>query len=143
MPSSAQAAIVFLVLVLPGYLARSGYRYGRAVPEHSDGLVLVTRVIALSVAVAVVAWPLGGREVYENARAGVALTSAESHTYRFVLELLLVPAVGFAAGQAVDAAARWVAGRRARRSVDPGGGRSRVAWEHMRRSPSTSSRRAC
>jgi hypothetical protein len=103
MPSTAEAAVVFLLVVLPGFLAQGGYRVGRAVPEHAQGLVAVARVIAISAVIAVVGWKLGGRVVYEDARAGTALTSHEGHTYRFALALLVVPGVvGYLAGQCVD-----------------------------------------
>jgi hypothetical protein len=110
MPSSAQAALVFLAIVLPGFLAQGGYRLGRAVPEHPQGLVAVARVIALSTLIALVAWKLGGRSLYDHARAGTALTTHERDTYWFAVSLFVVPGVlGYATGQIVDATARRVA----------------------------------
>ena len=69
MPSSAQAALVFLVVVVPGFVAIAGYRRGRAAPEHPEGLVAAARTITASAIIALVAWRLGGREVYDDARA--------------------------------------------------------------------------
>src|SRR6266699_1652587 len=93
MPSTAQAAIVFLLIVLPGFLAQGGYRFGRAVPEHPQGLVAVARVIAISALFALVAWKLGGRAIYDHARDGTALTENEGETYRFAIALFLAPGV--------------------------------------------------
>jgi Family of unknown function (DUF6338) len=96
---------VFVVVIVPGFLAMSGYRAGRAVPEHPEGLVTTARVIAVSVFISVIAWQLGGRELYDNAVAGTALTSQEAHTYRVAVALLLTPPIaGFVLAQAVDAA---------------------------------------
>jgi hypothetical protein len=109
-PTSAQAALVFLVIVLPGFLAQGGYRVGRAVPEHPQGLVAIARVIALSTLIALAAWKLGGKDVFDHARAATALTAYESETYRFALALFFIPPlVGYVAGQGVDAVARRVA----------------------------------
>lgn len=106
-PSSAEAAIVFLVIVVPGFLYLGGYRLGRAVPEHHEGIATVAKVIAISSVIAVIAWKLGGRDLYDDALAGTALTTDEGDTWRFVIALLAVPAVvGFIAGEVVDAAAR-------------------------------------
>jgi hypothetical protein len=53
-----------------------------------------------------VVWKLGGQSVYENARAGTALTSEESLTYRVALEALVVPPVaGFLLGELTDSIA--------------------------------------
>lgn len=107
MPTTAQAAIVFLVIVLPGFLALSGYRSGRAVPEHPQGLVAVARMIAISTVIVLVAWKLGGRTVYDYAREGSALTLHETYTWRFAALLLVIPGLlGYVAGQTVDACAR-------------------------------------
>ena len=111
MPTTAQAAIVFLVIVLPGFLALSGYRSGRAVPEHPQGLVAVARMIAISTVIVLVAWKLGGRTVYDYARAGTALTLHEAYTWRFAAMLLVIPGLlGYIAGQVVDACARILGG---------------------------------
>jgi hypothetical protein len=48
MPGTAQAALVFLVAVVPGFLAIGGYRLGRAVPDHPEGLAGTARVITVS-----------------------------------------------------------------------------------------------
>lgn len=110
MPSSAEAALVFLAIILPGFLAQGGYRLGRAVPEHPQGLVAVARVIAISALIALVGWKLGGRALYDHARAGTALTTHERDTYWFAVALLLIPGVlGYVAGQVVDACARSLA----------------------------------
>jgi len=107
MPTTAQAAIVFLVIVLPGFLGQSGYRAGRAVPEHPQGLVAVARVIAVSTVIVLLAWKIGGRTVYDYAREGTALTLHEAYTWRFAVMLTVVPALlGYIAGQMVDACAR-------------------------------------
>jgi hypothetical protein len=109
MPATAEAALVFLLVVLPGFIAQGGYRLGRAVPEHAQGLVAVARVIALSTAIAVISWKLGGRALYDHARDGTALTSDEGETYRFAVALLVVPGVlGYVVGQATDVMARKV-----------------------------------
>ncbi len=103
MPGTAQAALVFLVVVVPGFLAISGYRSGRAVPDHPEGLVATARVITVSALIAVIAWKLGGRQLYERVRVGTALGTHEAQTYRFAVELLVIPgAVGFVLGQLVD-----------------------------------------
>lgn len=107
MPSSAEAAIVCLVIVVPGFLYLGGYRLGRAVPERHEGIATVAKVIAISAVIAVIAWKLGGRDLYDDAAAGTALTTDEGDTWRFVIALLIAPAVlGFIAGEVVDAAAR-------------------------------------
>ena len=109
MPETAQTIILFVVVIVPGFLAMTGFRAGRAVPEHPEGLITTARVITISVFIAVIAWSLGGRELYENARAGTALTSEEAHTYRFAIALLLVPPfIGFCLAQSVDALATRV-----------------------------------
>lgn len=109
MPTTAQAAIVFLVIALPGFLAEGGYRLGRAVPEHPQGLVAVARVIALSTLIGLIAWKLGGRALYQHARAGDALTSEEADTYWFAVGLFVIPpVVGYLLGQAIDFFARGV-----------------------------------
>jgi len=109
MPSSAQALLVFVVAVVPGFLALSGYRAGRAVPQHPEGLTTTARVITLSVLIILVAWRLGGREVYLDAQAGTALSSNEGDTYNLAMALLIAPPlVGIAVGQFVDAVARRV-----------------------------------
>jgi hypothetical protein len=106
-PTTAQAAIVFLIIVLPGFLAQEGYRAGRAVLEHPQGLAAVARVIAISTAIALVGWKLGGRTVYINARHGTALTIHEADTWRFAVALVVVPPLlGCIAGQTIDVCAR-------------------------------------
>ena len=118
MPETAQTIILFVVVIVPGFLAMTGFRMGRAVPEHPEGLITTARVIAISVVIAVVAWRLGGRELYEDARAGTALTSHEADTYRFVIALLVIPpVVGFTYAQAVDLLASRV--WRARDDLSP------------------------
>jgi hypothetical protein len=103
-PGTAQAALVFLVAVVPGFLAMGGYRLSRAVPDHPEGLVATARVIAVSAFIAIVAWRFGGRVLYQHARSGTALTTYEPQTYRFALDLLILPGIlGFALGQIVDA----------------------------------------
>lgn len=103
MPETAQTIILFVVVIVPGFLAMTGFRAGRAVPEHPEGLITTARVIAISVVITVVAWRLGGRALYEDARAGTALTSHENDTYRFVIALLVIPSIaGFVFAQAVD-----------------------------------------
>jgi Family of unknown function (DUF6338) len=112
MPTTTQAALVFLVIVLPGFLAQGGYRLGRAVPEHPQGLVAVARVIALSTLIDLIAWKLGGHALYTHARAGTALTTQEADTYWFAVGLFALPAVlGYVLGQAVDFFARGVGAR--------------------------------
>jgi hypothetical protein len=87
----------------------SGYRAGRAVPEHPEGLVTTARVITVSVFIAVIAWRLGGRELYAHAQARTALTSHEASTYRLILGLLLIPPLAaFLLAQIVDASASRV-----------------------------------
>ncbi len=123
MPTTAQAAIVFLVIALPGFLAQGGYRLGRAVPEHPQGLVAVARVIALSTLIDLIAWKLGGRALYQHARAGDALTTKEADTYWFAVGLFVIPAVmGYLLGQAVDFFASGVGAAidRLPESPDPG-----------------------
>lgn len=116
MPSSAEAALVFLLLFVPGYLYLAGYRLGRAVTEHREGIASVAKVIAISAAIAVVAWKLGGRDLYDDARAGTALTSDEGDTWRFVIALLLIPGLlGFLAGELVDEAAHRISESQNRR----------------------------
>jgi len=106
-PSTAQAAIVFFVIILPGFLAQGGYRLGRAVPEHPQGLVAVARVIAITVVIALVGWKLGGRTIYSYARDGTALTVHETYTWWFAVALVVAPALlGYVAGQALDVCAR-------------------------------------
>jgi hypothetical protein len=103
MPDTAQAILTFLAVIVPGFLAMSGYRAGRAVPEHPEGLVTTARVITVSVFIAVIAWRLGGRELYEHAQAGTALTRHEASTYRLILGLLLIPPLAaFLLAQIVD-----------------------------------------
>jgi hypothetical protein len=103
-PSTGQAALVFLVAVVPGFLALAGYRLGRAVPAQPEGLVTTARVITVSAFIAIVAWRFGGKDVYDDVRAGTALMNHEAHTYYFTLALLLVPGVtGFLLAQLVDA----------------------------------------
>jgi hypothetical protein len=110
MPSSAQAALVFLVVVVPGFVAIAGYRRGRAAPEYPEGLVAAARTITVSAIIALVAWRLGGREVYEHARAGTALRSNESNTFRFAVALLVLPGLaGFVLGELTDWSAQRVA----------------------------------
>jgi Family of unknown function (DUF6338) len=112
MPGTAQAALVFLTLVVPGFLAMAGYRLGRAVPDHPDGLAATARVITVSAFIALIAWKLGGRDLYDHVRAGTALTRREPETYRFALALLLAPGIiGFLLAQLVDALTHrvWVA----------------------------------
>jgi hypothetical protein len=123
MPETAQTIILFVVVIVPGLLAMTGFRAGRAVPEHPEGLITTARVIAISVFVAVIAWKLGGRELYEDARAGTALTDHESQTYRLAIALLLVPPiVGFALAQVVDALASRVWRAREKLPAPPGVG---------------------
>jgi hypothetical protein len=111
MPTTAQAAIVFLVIALPGFLAQSGYRARRAVPEHPQGLVAVARVIAVSTVIVLVAWKIGGHTIYDYALAGTALTRHEAYTWRFAATLVVAPALlGYIAGQVVDACARALGG---------------------------------
>jgi hypothetical protein len=106
-PTTAQAAIVFLVIILPGFLAQGGYRLGRAVPEHPQGLVAVARAIALSTVIVLAGWKLGGRRVYDYAQEGTALTLHQAYTWRFAVLLLLAPGLlGYIAGQTVDVCAR-------------------------------------
>lgn len=103
MPGTAQAALVFLLVVVPGFLAMAGYRLGRAVPDHPEGLVATARVLTVSAFITVVAWKLGGRDLYKHVHAGTALTSHEGETYRFAVALLMAPGVvGFLLGQGVD-----------------------------------------
>ena len=56
-----------------------------------------------------VAWKLGGRDLYSDARAGTALTTDEGDTWRFSIAVLVIPGVlGFLAGECVDVAARRI-----------------------------------
>jgi hypothetical protein len=108
-PNSAQAAFVFLVLFVPGFLYMGGYRLGRAVPEQRDGIGTIAKVIAISAIIAVIGWKLGGRDLYDDAQAATALTSDEGDTWRFTIAALVIPGLlGFTAGELVDAAARRV-----------------------------------
>jgi hypothetical protein len=108
-PSSAEAALVFLILFVPGYLYLAGYRLGRAVTEHREGIGTVAKVIAISAVIAVVAWKLGGQDLYEAVRTGTALTTGEAFTWRFVVAILAIPGLlGFVAGELVDEAAHRV-----------------------------------
>lgn len=116
MPDSAEAALVFLVLFIPGYLYLAGYRMGRAVVEHREGIATVAKVIAISAVIAVVAWKLGGRELYDQARRGSPLTEDEPETWRFAVAILAIPGLlGFVAGEIVDGAARRLGEARERR----------------------------
>jgi Family of unknown function (DUF6338) len=109
MPGSAEAAIVFLVVVVPGFVYLGGYRLGRAVPEHREGIATVAKVITISAVIAAIAWKLGGRDLYDDVRADTALTSDEGDTWRFVVAILAIPGIiGFLAGEFVDEAARRV-----------------------------------
>jgi len=123
MPGTAQAALVFLVIVVPGFLAMAGYRLGRAVPDHPDGLVATARVIAVSAFIAVIAWKLGGRDLYDHVRDGTALTKEEPQTYRFALALLFAPGiVGFLLAQLVDAVTHRVWAARNKLPSSPAAG---------------------
>lgn len=103
MPGSLEAALVFVVLVVPGYLAVSGYRLGRASTPHPEGLAGAARAVTASAIVVLVAWRVGGRSVYEHALAGTALRSDEDLTYRLALGVLLLPPVaGFLLGELTD-----------------------------------------
>ncbi|MGN6372666.1 MAG: DUF6338 family protein [Solirubrobacteraceae bacterium] len=133
MPETAQTIILFVVVIVPGFLAMTGFRAGRAVPEHPEGLITTARVIAISVVIAVIAWRFGGRELYEHARAGTALTSNETNTYRFVIALLAIPLVaGFALAQTVDLLASRVWQARENLPTQPGAGQPeeprRIRW---------------
>lgn len=98
-----EAALVFVVLVVPGYLAMGGYRLGRASPPHPQGLAAAARAVTLSAIVLMIVWKLGGQSVYEHAQAGTALTSEEGLTYQVALETLVVPpVVGFGLGELTD-----------------------------------------
>jgi hypothetical protein len=109
MPSSGQAVLVFVIGVVPGFIALSGYRFGRAVPAPAEGLVAVAQVITLSLVIALVAWPLGGKVVYAHATAGTALTTHQDATFRLAVGILAgAGIVGFAAGQLIDHAADHV-----------------------------------
>jgi len=109
-PGSAEAAIVFLALFVPGYLYLAGYRLGRAVTEQRDGINTVAKVIAASTLLAVASWRLGGHHLHDHIRAGTALTTHEATTWRFTLAALIAPGLlGFLAGELVDAAARRAA----------------------------------
>jgi hypothetical protein len=126
MPGTAQAALVFLVIVVPGFLAMAGYRLGRAVPDHSDGLIGTARVIAVSAFIAVIAWKLGGRDLFRDIRSGKALTAHEAGTYQLAVELLLIPGVvGFLIGQLVQAVTRRLSDALIRARQDPG---DRSVW---------------
>lgn len=98
-----EAALLFVVLVVPGYLAMGGYRLGRASPAHPEGLAAAARAVTVSVIVVMVVWKLGGRSVYDTTRTGTGLTSEESLTYRVGLEtLVLPPSAGFLLGELID-----------------------------------------
>jgi hypothetical protein len=102
-PGSLEAALVFVVLVVPGYLAVSGYRLGRASPPQPEGLAGAARAVTASAIVVLIAWRLGGQSVYEHALAGTALRSDEELTYRLALGVLVVPpATGFLLGELTD-----------------------------------------
>jgi Family of unknown function (DUF6338) len=127
-PDTAQAILTFLAVIVPGFLATSGYRAGRAVPEHPEGLVTTARVITVSVFIALIAWKLGGRELYEDAQAGTALTSHEASTYRFFLGLLLIPPLAaFLLAQVVDGAASRVSKAREKLPEAPSSAHRREA----------------
>jgi Family of unknown function (DUF6338) len=121
--------------VVPGFLALAGYRLGRAVPEYPQGLVAAARVIATSAFIALIAWKLGGKSVYEHARAGTALSSHADDTYWVAVALLVVPGiVGFALGQLVDIAARIVGDQLDRLPAPPSQGDQRErGWTRTRR----------
>lgn len=123
MPGTAQAALVFLLVVVPGFLAMAGYRLGRAVPDYPEGLVATARVITVSAFIALIAWKLGGKNLYEHVRSGTALTRDEAQTYRFALALLLVPGIaGFVLAQLVDAITHRVWAARSKLPAPPSAG---------------------
>lgn len=106
MPGSLEAALVFVVLVVPGYLAVGGYRLGRASAPHPEGLAGAARAVTASAVIVLIAWKLGGQSVYEHARAGTALTSNEDLTFRMGAAALLIPPLaGFMLGEFTDALA--------------------------------------
>ncbi len=120
MPNSGQAVLVFVIGVVPGFIALSGYRFGRAVPAPAEGLVAIAQVITISLVLALIAWPLGGNVVYGHATAGTALTTHQSATFRLAVGVLVGSGLlGFVAGQVIDQAADYVRGALAR-SDDPG-----------------------
>jgi hypothetical protein len=107
-PGGLEAALVAVVLVVPGYLAIAGYGLGRASAPQPGGLAAAARAITASAVFVLVAWRVGGRSVYENARASTALAGEEGLTFRLaVAGLVIPPIVGFALGQTTD----WVAGK--------------------------------
>jgi hypothetical protein len=125
---------VFLVLFVPGFLYMGGYRLGRAVPEQRDGIGTVAKVIAISAAIAVIAWRLGGHDLYDDARARTALTSDEGDTWRFAVAMLIIPGlVGFLAGELVDEAARRIGQAQDRRLVVAAGEPQPTALTYLTR----------
>lgn len=121
MLDTTQPALAFLAIVVPGFLAMGGYRAGRAVPEHPEGLATTARVITVSVFIAVISWRLGGSELYRHAQAGTALTGEQASTYRFILAILLLPPLaGFLLAQVIDGATVHVSEMRERLPPAPG-----------------------
>jgi hypothetical protein len=112
--------LVFVLAIVPGFVALTGYRFGRAVPAPADGLVAIAQVITLSLVLALAIWPLGGRTVYGYARSGTALTAHQADTYELALLMLIGAAlVGAAAGHLVDRAADLVRERLLQSSSGP------------------------
>jgi hypothetical protein len=113
-PSTAEAALVLLVLFMPGLLALRGYTKGRPNIPVGEGLPGLGRAVTVSIFIDLVAWKFGGSELYRNAREGTALSQHEGETFRFAVGLATLPAlVGFLAGELVDTMAERVARARA------------------------------
>lgn len=114
MPSTVEAAFVFSLLIVPGFLLRRGYVRGRthAVPPLNL-YALAEAVVASLLLLALVWYPFDLPVFIRRANAGTVVAPAnEDQTFLLFALMLSVPwLVGWVAGTAVEAITERPAGR--------------------------------
>lgn len=105
MPTSVQAAVVFSVIIVPGFLFVRGFGRGRPRVGPQQPLYVLTQAVVASLVLLAIAWWPGGRTVVRWVSDGTAITRHRDGTYAFFVALIVVP---FPLGLLAGGAAEWL-----------------------------------
>lgn len=104
MVSTVEAAFLFALLVVPGFVFLRGYFRGRTRAEQQVDLYVLAEAVVASLALLAIAWPLGAHAIVAWADDGVLVEQHGGWMMAFFLVSISIPyLLGLAAGRAVDA----------------------------------------